>query len=507
MSAALNTQPLRVVIIDDTEDLRGLLSLAMVRGGFDVVGEAGDGREGIEVVRSGRPDVVLLDLSMPVMDGLEALPTIRRLAPHAKIIVLSGFGATQMSARAMASGADGYVQKGASLDSLLDYVRDMTAGVPARSPRSLTVVPPVQESESLAQPSAQPSAQTSAQPSTEPSPAGLDRPAPQQDAPVPTRTEGSSVSAWQALAMAPMGILELTDEPLFRVVFANQTAQRLLGGSVTAQGTPLSAVSSQLATLVAFHRLDADASFEVELAGATVRASLRRTGWSLLVYLDSTSDDVGMLRRAIATTAHEIRGPVAVICGIAEASTWSAEELPEAQRSRLMSSVARQARLLDSITADLLTAAQIQRGTLRIDLQEVSPQQVVDSVVGDRYDVGIEVVVEDSRPVRADAVRLEQMISNLVGNAVKYGQAPYRIRIRPNGDAVAIDVIDHGPGVPPEFTDELFREFTRAQGTVATGSGLGLFVVRTLAEAQSGSIGYQPGPYGGAVFSISLTAF
>ena len=325
----------------------------------------------------------------------------------------------------------------------------------------------------------------------------------------PGGVSASSISWWQAMSMAPVGILELADEPLFRIVFANTTAQRLLGPTA-APGTPLGFVSGPLATLVAYHRLDADASFQVELEGGTCRATIRRTGWSLLVYLDSTSDDVALLRRAIATTAHEIRGPVAVICGIAEASGWDGEEqLDSEMQARLMSSVARQARMLDSITADLLTAAQIQRGTLRIDLTPLDPRTVVESVAGDRYGIDVEVVVEDDRMVRADPLRLEQMVSNLLGNAIKYGEAPYTIRIRPDDqhdDHVAIDVVDRGAGVPEEFRAQLFKEFSRATGTVATGTGLGLYVVRTLAEAQNGDVSYRPGQYGGSVFTISLMA-
>lgn len=529
MSAAPRVRPLRTVIIDDTADLRDLLRLALDRGGFDVVGEAGDGKAGIDVVRTERPDVVLLDLSMPVMDGLEALPTIRRTCPSATIIVLSGFGATQMSERAMAQGADGYVQKGASLDSILDYVRDMTAGAPPRTPRSLSVVPPLDAPESLAplppsfgRPDPTAPAGTSPQPATDAVTTSTSDPTsdvtgtahvtapPSTDAVVtPGGVNASPISWWQAMSMAPVGILELADEPLFRIVYANTTAQRVIGGK-TSPGTPLGFAAPTLASLVAYHRLDADASFEVELDGGTCRATIRRTGWSLLVYLDSTSDDVALLRRAIATTAHEIRGPVAVICGIAEASGWDGDAQldPEMQR-RLMSSVARQARMLDSITADLLTAAQIQRGTLRIDLAPVCARSVVESVAGDRYGLDVEIVVEDDRLVRADALRLEQMVSNLLGNAIKYGEAPYTIRIRPDSarpDHVAIDVVDRGAGVPEEFRDQLFKEFSRATGTVATGTGLGLHVVRTLAEAQNGRVTYRPGQYGGSVFTISLMA-
>ena len=84
-------RPVRAVVIDDTTDIRDLLRIVLSRSGMDVVGEAGDGRAGVDLVRGERPDVVLLDLAMPVMDGVEALPLIRELVPDAQIIVLSAF--------------------------------------------------------------------------------------------------------------------------------------------------------------------------------------------------------------------------------------------------------------------------------------------------------------------------------------------------------------------------------------------------------------------------------
>src|SRR5690349_13922481 len=106
-----------------------------------VVGEAGNGLDGIKAVRAERPDIVLLDLSMPLMDGLQALPHLRRIVPAAKIIVLSGFGATQMAERAIASGADGYLQKGMSLGGILERVREIAVGPDAAEAPSLGVVP------------------------------------------------------------------------------------------------------------------------------------------------------------------------------------------------------------------------------------------------------------------------------------------------------------------------------------------------------------------------------
>jgi signal transduction histidine kinase len=247
----------------------------------------------------------------------------------------------------------------------------------------------------------------------------------------------------------------------------------------------------------------------VVVNGNRMQASLRRTGQTLLVYLDSSSEDIGILRRAIATTAQEIRGPVAVLCGVAESITAAGDEMSEAQRQRLMSSVTRQARMLDSITADLLTAAEIQRGTLHLDPQPIDPLAVIDSVISDRYLVTVSAQIEDDREVLADPMRLEQMLSNLVGNALKYGRAPYVVRVEPDPDLsehLRMVVIDSGEGVPDDFKEQLFREFSRPSGAVATGTGLGLYVVRALAEAQEGSVAYADGPTGGAVFTLSMPA-
>jgi len=120
-------RPIKVAIVDDTEDLRFLLRTALTRGGMEVVAEAPDGSVGIQVVRDTQPDVVLLDLAMPVMDGRAALPQIRRAAPGARIIVLSGFGADLLSDDLLALGADGYIEKGNSLRRIVQYVEDAAA--------------------------------------------------------------------------------------------------------------------------------------------------------------------------------------------------------------------------------------------------------------------------------------------------------------------------------------------------------------------------------------------
>ena len=111
----------RVVIADDVEDLRYLLGRALDSSGhFTVVGSAANGREAIDIASREQPDLTLLDLAMPVMDGLEALPHIRSAVPEGTVVVLSGFDAETMEATALERGAAGYLVKGLSPKRLVE---------------------------------------------------------------------------------------------------------------------------------------------------------------------------------------------------------------------------------------------------------------------------------------------------------------------------------------------------------------------------------------------------
>lgn len=119
----------RVLVVDDTPEIRELVALTLEMtgaGDFEVVGMASDGREAIAQAGHLLPDVVLLDLAMPVMDGLEALPAIRRAAPDARVLVLSGFNARELGAEAIAAGASGYMEKGGIAGRLVPRLRELT---------------------------------------------------------------------------------------------------------------------------------------------------------------------------------------------------------------------------------------------------------------------------------------------------------------------------------------------------------------------------------------------
>lgn len=129
---------IRVLLADDAEDLRYLLRLAVSQHpGMAVVAEAADGAEAVAAAERHQPDVVVLDLAMPVMDGLEAIPEIRARVPHARIVVLSGFDARRMRDTVLAAGADVYLEKGEALGDLLALVASLAPDKPAAATMSL----------------------------------------------------------------------------------------------------------------------------------------------------------------------------------------------------------------------------------------------------------------------------------------------------------------------------------------------------------------------------------
>jgi len=119
-------EKVRVLLADDYHDLRELMRFQLERAGFDVIGEASDGQEAVTMAGELTPDVIVLDLAMPKMDGLQALPTLRETSPGSKVIVVSGFANGLMADRVLAAGASRFVEKGVGMD-VVGLVEDVMA--------------------------------------------------------------------------------------------------------------------------------------------------------------------------------------------------------------------------------------------------------------------------------------------------------------------------------------------------------------------------------------------
>jgi DNA-binding NarL/FixJ family response regulator len=130
--------PIRLVLADDHRMLRHGLRLAMEEAGFEVVGEAGDGEEAVRLVSALRPDVVLMDVTMPLLDGIEATRLAVQRAPGSHVVMLTMHGESDVMARALQAGAVGYLVKDCSTEEVVAAVRMAADGEGAVSPELAT---------------------------------------------------------------------------------------------------------------------------------------------------------------------------------------------------------------------------------------------------------------------------------------------------------------------------------------------------------------------------------
>lgn len=122
---------LRVLVVDDHESVRkGVCAILDSREDIEICGEASDGGEAIEKARALKPDLVIMDISMPIMDGISAAREIHKMSPETAIIILSMHDSKQLMERAKQTGLRGYVTKGQAGTALLEAIDSVLAGHP-----------------------------------------------------------------------------------------------------------------------------------------------------------------------------------------------------------------------------------------------------------------------------------------------------------------------------------------------------------------------------------------
>jgi DNA-binding NarL/FixJ family response regulator len=129
VTGAESSTPIRILVVDDHPIVRdGLVAVLETQADFAIVGEAGDGEEAVRLASTLEPEVVLLDLEMPVLDGVGALRRMREADPDIRVIVFTAFDSDERIVEAVRAGAKGYLLKGAPRESLFQAVRVVHAG-------------------------------------------------------------------------------------------------------------------------------------------------------------------------------------------------------------------------------------------------------------------------------------------------------------------------------------------------------------------------------------------
>lgn len=137
----MKKNPITVLVADDhTIVRRGLVSLLSLGEGIQVIGEAPDGRAAVDLTMQKDPDVVLMDISMPVLNGLEATARIKKQAPHVRVLILSAYDNDEYITQVVRSGANGYLLKNSSAEELYAAIRSVASGHAFFSPAVSKVI-------------------------------------------------------------------------------------------------------------------------------------------------------------------------------------------------------------------------------------------------------------------------------------------------------------------------------------------------------------------------------
>ncbi|HEX9776222.1 MAG TPA: HAMP domain-containing sensor histidine kinase [Actinomycetota bacterium] len=215
------------------------------------------------------------------------------------------------------------------------------------------------------------------------------------------------------------------------------------------------------------------------------------------------------IRDFMAIASHDLKSPLTSIIGAASMLRESWRVLTDEQREGLLEAATRQGTHMSRMVDDLLTISKIESGALEPHPAAVELRRAIDRVVGAFIDWAGQVRVSALNSISAecDPDHLERILTNYIGNAIKYGAPPIHVEAEQADEWVEIRVRDHGAGVPDDFVPRLFGRFSRADDARTRsqpGSGLGLSIVQGLARMNGGDTWYEPNDPNGSCFAVRL---
>ncbi|MBV8981588.1 MAG: PAS domain S-box protein [Acidimicrobiia bacterium] len=313
-----------------------------------------------------------------------------------------------------------------------------------------------------------------------------------------------------------------------RVIFANSSFAVILGRPLEQlAGAALSDVLAPLEGANVLERLtiDTDDSDRTELAVSRpdgvrrvleVSTTARREG-GIAAGFQGVVRDVTAQRdledaknEFLALITHDLRQPLTAILGLGATLETHGDELGTDRIQRMGQSVRRQAERIARLADDLFDVSRLEARSIVLNVRPVELAMTVELALASvPHPASVDLRIPDDLRVLADARRLEQVLANLIENALVHGDAPVMVEAWATEHEVVLTVRDHGPGVTESLVPTLFsrlRTLGRSDRDRARGTGLGLALVKGLVEAMGGRVAYERAPDGGALFSLVLPA-
>ncbi|WP_020658472.1 sensor histidine kinase [Amycolatopsis benzoatilytica] len=253
---------------------------------------------------------------------------------------------------------------------------------------------------------------------------------------------------------------------------------------------------------------DGDLDARVEVRGGDELASVAKTFNSTA---ESLQQHVGELRRMeadarrfVADVSHELRTPLAAMTAVTDMLDAEAARLPDAA-GEAVRLVSQETHNLTRLVNDLIEVTRFDSGTASLEVDDVDVAEAVRATLRVRgFEVGTD--LPEGIRARVDPRRLDVIVANLVGNALRHGAPPVTVRLRGDAAGVTLEVADSGPGLSEEVLPHVFARFYKADTarSRSAGSGLGLAIAWENARLHHGELTAANRPEGGAVFTLRL---
>jgi two-component system phosphate regulon sensor histidine kinase PhoR len=483
-----------VLVVDDERDIRDGVERFLSRMGCRVM-KAGSGEEGLELLKTEPVWVVLLDLKMPGMDGLEALPIIKCDHPEAMVIIITGFATVETAIEAMKNGAYDFIPKPFNPDQLR-----ITVGR-AIERRRLS-----DEAERLERE--------------------------RQRTLLDLDTEKSRTRT--IIKALPFGVVVTTPES--KVALMNPAFVHLVDlpadaavGKLLWDYVPDQDLCDMVAEISAHeceakpdewsHEFATPGGRYLMARGTRIESDEGDCLGAVLVLVDLTAFKAldAVKSEFVAKVSHELRSPLSTIYLQLSLLAGDAQASQDAESRHLLVRAKEKTEGLISFVRDLLDLSRLEAGGPVRDPVEVNLEDILTEVVesikpqtdAKEQNISLELPGAKLPALKADPSALESVFTNLVSNACKYTQEGGDIFVsaEQEGNQLVVRVRDSGIGIPPEKQELVFEKFYRIKNEYTryiTGTGLGLPIVKSILDNMGAEISLQSTPGQGATFTVKI---
>jgi signal transduction histidine kinase len=296
----------------------------------------------------------------------------------------------------------------------------------------------------------------------------------------------------------PVYLPDVDHSYVLNPILREKGIKSLLGAPLMSRGKVLGVIHVGTLTPRAFTEEDTEL---LQLVADRVAQGLERA----LVH-DELVHVEELQRRFVALASHELRTPAAAVYGAAATIWHRRDQLSPELMEQLIEVLYYQSERLARLTEQLLDLSRLDASRVRLSLQPTDVRTELERLVHtlDAFQSDkVEIAIPDGLTIDTDKDALDQIVTNLLVNAFRYGEAPVRIEAQRRDTHFRLAVEDSGPGVPPGFEDRLFERFQRGDSG-KSGAGLGLSIARFYARTLGGELTYQPREPHGARFELVL---